>query len=79
MTDADVYQRLGLLEAQMRYLSERTGIPLPDFAAVAGSGLSPQMQAEIAKGNKINAIKLYRESTGCDLATAKKVIESYGG
>jgi len=24
------------------------------------------------------AIKLYREATGCDLATAKKVIESYG-
>jgi len=78
MTDSDVYERLSLLEAQVRYLAERTGIPLPDFRAVAAAGLSPEIQAEIAKGNKINAIKLYRESTGCDLATAKKVIESYG-
>ena len=78
MTDSDVYERLSLLEAQVRYLSERTGIPLPNFGAVANSGLSPEIQAEIAKGNKINAIKLYREATGCDLATAKKVIDSYG-
>lgn len=74
----DVYERLNRLEAQVRYLSERTGIPLPDLGAVAGSGLSPEIHAELAKGNKINAIKLYREATGCDLATAKKVIDSFG-
>jgi ribosomal protein L7/L12 len=78
MSDGDVYERLNRLEAQVRYLSEHTRIPLPDFGAVAGSGLSPEIQAEIAKGNKINAIKLYREATGCDLATAKKVIDSFG-
>ncbi len=74
----DVYERLAQLEAQVRYLSERTGIPLPDFRAVAGSALSPEIQAAIAKGDKINAIKLYREATGCDLATAKKAIDAYG-
>ena len=74
----DVNERLARLEAQVRYLSERTGIPLPDLPAAGGSGLSPEIQAELAKGNKITAIKLYREATGCDLATAKKVIESHG-
>lgn len=74
---ADVNERLDQLEAQVRYLAERTGIPLPDFRAVASSALSPEIQAEIAKGNKLNAIKLYREATGCDLGTAKKVIDSY--
>ena len=74
----DVYERLERLEAQVRYLSQRMGIPLLDPAAVAGSGLAPEIQAELAKGNKISAIKLYRESTGCDLATAKKVIDAYG-
>jgi len=74
----DVYERLERLEAQVRYLAERAGIPLPDLGAVASSGLSPEIQAELAKGNKINAIKLYREATGCDLATAKKVIDAYG-
>ena len=77
MTDSDVYERLSLLEAQVRYLSERTGVPLPDFRALAAATIPPQVQAEIAKGNKINAIKLYREATGCDLATAKKVIDSF--
>jgi len=78
MTDDRVYDRLSLLEAQVRYLAERTGIPLPDFGAVGSSALSAAVQAEIAKGNKINAIKLYREETGCSLQTAKSVIDSYG-
>lgn len=75
---ADIYQRLSQLEAQVRYLAERTGIPLPDFTALSGSTISPEIQQLIATGNKIGAIKAYREATGCDLATAKKVIDSYG-
>ena len=78
MADDRVYDRLSLLEAQVRYLAERTGIPLPDFAAVATSSVSAAVQAEIAKGNKINAIKLYREETGCSLLAAKNVIDSFG-
>ncbi|MDT4915341.1 MAG: hypothetical protein QOI15_1897 [Pseudonocardiales bacterium] len=74
---SELYERVSLLEAQLHYLSERTGIPLPDFRAVAQSQLSPQVQQLIASGDKIAAIKAYRQSTGCDLATAKKVIESY--
>lgn len=73
----ELYERLSLLEAQVRYLSERTGIALPDFRAVAQSQLTPQVQQLIASGDKIGAIKAYREATGCDLATAKKVVESY--
>jgi ribosomal protein L7/L12 len=74
---SELYERVALLEAQVRYLSERTQIPLPDFRAVAQSQLTPQIQQLIANGDKIAAIKAYREATGCDLATAKKVIESY--
>ena len=73
----ELYERVALLEAQIRYLSERTQIPLPDFRAIAQSQLTPEVQQLIASGNKIAAIKAYREQTGCDLATAKKVIESY--
>ena len=73
----DLYERISLLEAQVRYLSERTQIPLPDFRAIAQSQLTPEIQQLISSGNKIGAIKAYREATGCDLATAKKVIESY--
>jgi ribosomal protein L7/L12 len=73
----ELYERVGLLEAQVRYLSERTGIPLPDFRAMAQSSMPPEVQQMIASGNKIGAIKAYREATGVDLATAKKVIDSY--
>ena len=74
---SELYERVALLEAQVRYLSERTGIPLPDFRSIAQSQLTPEIQQLIASGNKIGAIKAYREATGCDLATAKKVIDSY--
>ena len=74
---SELYERIALLEAQVRYLSERTQIPLPDFRAIAQSQLTPEIQQLIASGNKIAAIKAYREATGTDLASAKKVIESY--
>jgi ribosomal protein L7/L12 len=74
---SDIYERVGLLEAQVRYLSERTGIPLPDFQSLAHSQVPPEVQQLIASGNKIAAIKAYREATGTDLATAKKVIDSF--
>jgi ribosomal protein L7/L12 len=73
----DIYERISLLEAQVRYLSERTQIPLPDFRAIAQSQLTPEIQQLIADGNKIGAIRAYREMTGCDLAAAQEVIDSY--
>ncbi len=75
--DEDLEPRLRQLELQVRYLSERTGIPLPDFRAAGGSSLPPEIQQMIAKGELLQAIKAYRDLTGCDLATAKKVVESY--
>jgi ribosomal protein L7/L12 len=74
---SELYERISLLEAQVRYLSERLQVQLPDFRAMAQSQLTPEIQQLIASGNKIGAIKAYREATGCDLATAKKVIDSY--
>ncbi|MFP7696762.1 hypothetical protein [Trueperella sp. LYQ143] len=39
---------------------------------------SPQEQAALLAGHKIEAIKLYRERTGASLAEAKRVIDSIG-
>jgi ribosomal protein L7/L12 len=36
---------------------------------------SPQIQAALREGNKIAAIKIYREMTGVGLAEAKQAIE----
>jgi ribosomal protein L7/L12 len=35
----------------------------------------PRLQDAIQKGNKIEAIKVYRELTNCDLLEAKNAVE----
>ena len=39
---------------------------------------SPQIQDALRRGNKIEAIKIYRELTGVGLAEAKDVIDKAG-
>jgi ribosomal protein L7/L12 len=78
-TDRQVYERLGALEQLVRHLYERTGVPMPDLAALARSEISDHVRQLIASGNKIAAIKAYRDETNVDLATATKLIESLSG
>lgn len=44
--------------------------PAPDVAA----GLEAELQALIADGNLIQAVKRYRDATGTDLKTAKDAV-----
>ena len=70
----DVYERLGVLEQLVRHLYEKTGIPIPDLQTLAQ--VSDRVRQLLAAGNKIAAIKAYREESGVDIATATKMIES---
>ncbi|AGB21191.1 hypothetical protein Mycsm_00751 [Mycobacterium sp. JS623] len=70
----DVYERLGVLERLVRHLYEKTGIPIPDIETLAQ--VSDNVRQLLASGNKIAAIKAYKEESGVDLATATKMIES---
>ena len=70
----DVYERLGVLERLVRHLYEKTGIPIPDLETLAQ--VSDNVRQLLASGNKIAAIKAYKEESGVDLATATKMIES---
>jgi hypothetical protein len=70
----DVYERLGVLEQLVRHLYEKTGIPIPDLQTLAQ--VSDNVRQLLASGNKIAAIKAYREENGTDLATATRMIES---
>jgi ribosomal protein L7/L12 len=74
MTDRDIYERLGVLEQLVRHLYEKTGIPIPDLQTLAQ--VSDNVRRLLASGNKIAAIKAYKEESGVDLATATKMIES---
>jgi ribosomal protein L7/L12 len=40
------------------------------------AGITPEVIDLVRRGKKIHAIKLYRELTNTDLATAKRVIDS---
>jgi hypothetical protein len=72
--DRDSYERLGVLEQLVRHLYEKTGIPIPDLQTLAQ--VSPRVRELLASGNKIAAIKAYKDENGVDLATATKMIES---
>lgn len=58
--------------------------PPPSFApprpAAVPAALSPEalgaIRGELARGNKINAIKLMREATGMGLAESKQAVEA---
>ena len=74
MTDRDIYERLGVVEQLVRHLYEKTGIPIPDLQTLAQ--VSDNVRRLLASGNKIAAIKAYKEENGVDLATATKMIDS---
>ena len=74
--DRDIYERLGVLEQLVRHLYERTGVPIPDLAALARTEISDNVRQLLASGNKIGAIKAYRDEANVDLPTATRLIES---
>ncbi|HEY6573500.1 MAG TPA: hypothetical protein VI029_00925 [Mycobacterium sp.] len=76
MTSNDVYERLGQLEQLVQYLYEKTGVPMPDPQTLARTQVSDRVRELLAAGNKMGAIKAYRDETNVDLATASRTIES---
>ncbi len=78
--DRDIYERLGALEQLVRHLYKQTGVPMPDLQALARTEVSDNVRQLVAAGNKIGAIKAYRDEANVDLPTATRTIESlYGG
>jgi len=78
-TVRDIYERPGALGQLGRHLYERTGVPMPDLRALAQSEISDNVRRLLASGNKIGAIKAYRDEANVDLPTATKLIESLSG
>lgn len=79
VTEVEVQQlrsRINELEDRLKLLYRHLNLEYSDSAS--DPLLSPQIQAAIRSGNKIEAIKLYREMTGVGLAEAKAVIDKAG-
>jgi ribosomal protein L7/L12 len=83
---------VGLKEAKDAVEALERGSPLPEVAETPGIGgyypagpdlgmpVSPDQESRIRtllqSGNKLDAIKVYREATGADLKTAKDAVEA---
>jgi len=63
--------RLAAVERKVDALFEHLGIAPPEPTNRA----SARVVELVRSGKTIDAIKLYREETGCDLATAKREVE----
>ena len=79
ITETEVQQlrsRVNELEDRLKVIYRHLGI------AYAESGsdpmMSPEVQAALRNGNKIEAIKIYRQLTGVGLAEAKDAIDKAG-
>ena len=65
--------RIDELETRLIFIYRRLNIEYAD--PNSDPALSPQIQEALRRGNKIEAIKIYREMTGVGLAEAKDVID----
>lgn len=66
-----IFQRLALIEEQLKRVSEAVGVPYDDPT----DGVAPEV-VELAKnGDRLGAIKLYRELTGASVDDAREAID----
>ena len=80
VTEADILllkSRINELEEKLQIVYRKLNMDYanPDPLANSDPALSPQVQEALRRGNKIEAIKVYRELTGVGLAEAKQAID----
>ena len=76
VTGADILllkSRINELEDRLNFLYRRLGIEYAD--PNSDPVRSPEIHDALRRGNKIEAIKIYRELTGVGLAEAKQAID----
>ena len=71
-TDTELYSRVYELERLVDHLYRTLSVEKPGLETT----LSDRVRSLARSGNAIEAIKVYREETGCDLRTAKEAVES---
>ncbi len=66
--------RLRRIEQKLDLIIQHLGLALPDNSP---PGMTDEIRALADNGNKIGAIKLYREHNGADLKDAKDASDAY--
>jgi large subunit ribosomal protein L7/L12 len=82
MDEQQLLQRIADLERRLDwlYLATGHGSASSQRSAAPGTGgaMSPAVMELVQQGNKIGAIKQYREETGVGLKEAKDAIDKFG-
>jgi ribosomal protein L7/L12 len=78
MDDDD--QRILELETKVEVLERKLDLAMRHLGLTYADGTMSRTEAEVgvllAKGDKIEAIKVYRDATGADLKAAKEAVEA---
>jgi ribosomal protein L7/L12 len=69
-------EQTGLSLVEAKQVVERHGGPSPRPLAAGGTGLTESARAALARGNKIEAIKVLREETDLGLKEAKEAVDA---
>lgn len=80
VTETEVLQlrsRINELEDRLKFLYRHLGVAYESDSSASPIN-NPQIQEALRRGNKIEAIKIYRELTGVGLAEAKQAVEQAG-
>ena len=72
--DSETSYRLGQLEQKINFLMKHLGLEA-EYADASRTDMD-DVVALVRRGDKIGAIKLYRDKTGVGLAEAKKAVEA---
>jgi len=67
-----IFKRLQRIEAQLALLSEKAGVPFETPAA----GAPPEVVELAQAGDRMGALKKYRELTGAGMEEAQAVVEA---
>jgi ribosomal protein L7/L12 len=67
-----IFKRIQRVERQLALVSEKVGIPFDDPSAAA----PPEVLELVGAGDRIGAIKKYREVTGADIDEARAAVEA---
>jgi ribosomal protein L7/L12 len=65
-----VFERLRAIEAQLAILSEKAGVPYQ----APSENVPTEVVELVEQGDRIAALRKYRELTGCGMDEAKEVI-----
>ena len=71
----EIKQRLALVETRLQQLFEHLDLKPRDPGSTDDPAADPEIQDLLAKGNKAQAVKRYRELTGVGIAEAQRAIE----